>query len=43
MLGETRKLAAAVLADVDNLLDAGVHEQSEKLFRSLSREADGAE
>ncbi len=43
VLGETRKLAAAVLADVDDLLNAGVSEQSKKLFRSFSREADGAE
>src|SRR5260370_32542060 len=43
VLGETRKLSAAVLPDVDHLPDAGVREQSKKLFCSLSREADGAE
>src|SRR3989475_11407943 len=43
VLGETRKLAAAVLADVDDLPDAGVREQGEKLFCGLSGEADGAE
>src|SRR5436309_10837010 len=43
VLGETRKLPAAVLADVDDLADAGIREQSEKLFCGLSGEADGAE
>src|SRR5258708_31072177 len=43
VLGEARKLSGAVLPDVDDLADARVREQSEKLFSSLSREADGAE
>ena len=42
MLGKRGELAAAVLADIDDLPDAGVREQSEKLFRGLSGEADGA-
>src|SRR2546427_10406848 len=42
LLGETRKLAAAVLADVDDLTDAGVCEQSGKCIWCLSGEAVGA-
>jgi hypothetical protein len=43
MLGESGELAAAILADVDDLLDAGVREQSEKFLGGFSSEADGAE
>jgi len=43
VLGETGELAAAILADVDDLLDAGVREQGEKFLGGFSREADGAE
>src|SRR6266849_585662 len=42
MLGETGELAAAILADVDDLLDTGVREQSEKVLSGFSGEADGA-
>jgi hypothetical protein len=43
MLGESRELAAAILTDVDDLLDAGVREQSEEFLGGFSGEADGAE
>src|SRR4029077_2988850 len=43
VLGETGKLAAAILADVDDLLDAGVRKQGEKFLGGFSGEADGAE
>src|SRR5216683_4729316 len=43
VLGETGELAAAILADVNDLLDAGVREQSEKFLGGFSGEADGAE
>jgi len=43
MLGEAGELAAAILADVDDLLDSGVREQSEEFLGGFSGEADGAE
>jgi hypothetical protein len=43
MLGESRELAAAILANVDDLLDPGVREQSEEFLGGFSGEADGAE
>src|SRR5260370_24549553 len=43
MLGEAGKLAGAFLADVDNLLDAGVLQQGEEFLGGFSSEADGAE
>ena len=43
MLGESRELAAAILADVDDLLDSGTGEQSEEFLGGFSGEADGAE
>src|ERR1700682_3938340 len=43
MLGEAGELAAAILANVDDLLDSGVREQSEEFLGGFSGEADGAE
>ena len=43
MLGETRELAAPILANVNDLLDAGVREQSEEFLGGFSGESDGAE
>jgi hypothetical protein len=43
MLGESRELAAAILANVDDLLDSRVREQSEEFLGGFSCEADGAE
>src|ERR1700687_2424393 len=43
MLGEAGELAAAILADVDDLLDSGVREQSKEFLGGFSGEADGAE
>src|SRR5882762_480810 len=43
MLGESRELAAAILTDVDDLLDPGTGEQSEEFLGGFSGEADGAE
>jgi len=43
MLGESRELTAAILTDVDDLLDPGTREQSEEFFCGFSGEADGAE
>jgi len=42
MLGETGKLALAMLADVDNFLHSRFVEQTKKLLGSLSRESDRA-
>jgi len=43
MLGEPRKLADAILADVNDLFNMRAHQQRKKLFRGFSGEADGAE
>ena len=43
MFGESRELAAAILTHVDDLLDAGVREQSEEFLGGFSGKADGAE
>jgi hypothetical protein len=43
MLGEAGELAAAILANVDDLLDSRVREQSEEFLGGFSGEADGAE
>jgi hypothetical protein len=43
VLGEAGELAAAVLADVNDLLDAGVREQGEEFLGGFSREPHGAE
>jgi hypothetical protein len=43
MLGEAGELAAAILANVDDLLDSGAREQSEEFLGGFSGEADGAE
>ena len=42
MLGESGELAAAILTDVDDLLDPGTGEQSEEFLGGFSGEADGA-
>src|SRR5260370_33705924 len=43
MLGESRELAAAILAHVDDLLDPGAGEQGEEFLGGFTGEADGAE
>src|ERR1700686_2620557 len=41
--GEAGKLADAILADVNQLLHAGLLEEGEEFFRGFSRKADGAD
>lgn len=43
VLGKSRELAAAVLPDVNDLLDASVRKQRKELLGCFSCEADGAE
>ncbi len=43
MFGKSRKLADTVLPDVYEFLDTGVQQETKKLLRRFSSEADGAE